>query len=171
MATTCVFVTVSEGVKTLIRTVDVEVNQKHTFDELLDIVLELKDVALESFDERKVTVTMRATLSSPSVEIGKRTATVASRIGAGHFVAFNVAPPPPKPMASTFCSREAAARTTCSSTVASGPTLSRAPRMPSPRTGRLPPPRTWRAATPLLPRSTLARARSTAAARPCCTMR
>jgi len=99
MATTCVFVTVSEGVKTLIRTVDVEVNQKHTFDELLDIVLELKDVALESFDERKVTVTMRATLSSPSVEIGKRTATVASRIGAGHFVAFNVAPPPPKPMA------------------------------------------------------------------------
>ncbi|KAJ1446703.1 hypothetical protein M885DRAFT_625026 [Pelagophyceae sp. CCMP2097] len=89
MATTCVFVTVSEGVKTLIRTVDVEVNQKHTFDELLDIVLELKDVVLESFDERKVTVTMRATLSSPSVEIGKRTATVASRIGAGHFVAFN----------------------------------------------------------------------------------
>mmetsp|Transcript_14298 Transcript_14298/g.49498 ORF Transcript_14298/g.49498 Transcript_14298/m.49498 type:complete len:309 (-) Transcript_14298:598-1524(-) len=99
MATTCVFVTVCVGAKVLVRTVDVEVSPELTFDELLANALELRGVVLESFEQRIVTVSMRATLASAFVEISKRTVTVISRIGAGQFITFNVAPPPPKPMA------------------------------------------------------------------------
>jgi hypothetical protein len=117
MATTCVFVTVCVGAKVLVRTVDVEVSPELTFDELLANALELRGVILESFEQRIVTVSMRATLASAFVEISKRTVTVVSRIGAGQFITFNVAPPPPKlkPQPEVVEAEKAAARARSSS--------------------------------------------------------
>ncbi|KAJ1446869.1 hypothetical protein M885DRAFT_544979, partial [Pelagophyceae sp. CCMP2097] len=57
------------------------------------------------------------TLASAFVEISKRTVTVVSRIGAGQFITFNVAPPPPKlkPQPEVVEAEKAAARARSSS--------------------------------------------------------
>ena len=105
----CVFVKVLQGVKELIFSCDVDINGATTFDSLLLLVLGIQGITIESLEKRDVAVTM---VGDPRTGFGARPVrdlgvTVASRLAAGHFITFNVAPPPQKNLAPSLTEAEA----------------------------------------------------------------
>ena len=98
---TCVFVKVVVGSRVVLKSLDVDVDEATTFESLLKQVID--DEGLEIEVKREVIVTMTAdssmSLLSPGRVIRDHRATVASRIAAGRFIEYRVAPPPetPKP--------------------------------------------------------------------------
>ena len=105
----CVFVKVLQGTKMLVFSCDVDINEATTFDSLLLLVLGIQGITIESLEKRDVAVTM---VGDSRTGFGARPVrdlgvTVASRLAAGHFITFNVAPPPQKKLAPSLQEAEA----------------------------------------------------------------
>lgn len=96
MAERCVYVRVMRGFKELVRSRDLDIDDRMTFKTVLRKVLEESGIEIEALDECNVAVMIAqdSKTSTRGNEIKNANVTVCSRLTAGTFITFNIVEPP-----------------------------------------------------------------------------